>query len=218
MINLLLFPFGGNAQETLVTIMAINKIKPTFKVLGFLDDDKTTWGKKTLGISVLGGKRLVNQYKDAKIIAVPGNPSTFHKREEIISQLKIDSNRFTSIIDPLARVSEDAKIGKNTVIMANCFISCSTRIGNHVLIMSNSVVSHNSKIGDYTLVGSQVCVSGHVKVGKNCYLGSKTSIKDHITISKNSLIGIGSNIINNIPACSVAVGNPAKVIRKINKL
>ena len=38
-----------------------------------------------------------------------------------------------------------------------------------------------------------------------------------VTIGKNTVIGGGAVVVNNIPANSVAVGVPAKVVKKLNK-
>ena len=43
--KLLLFPFGGNARESLLSVFAINEIKQEWDILGFIDDDRRSTGK-----------------------------------------------------------------------------------------------------------------------------------------------------------------------------
>ena len=56
-----------------------------------------------------------------------------------------------------------------------------------------------------------------VHIGKNCWIGAGALILPGITIGDNVVIGAGSVVTKNIPANSVAVGNPCRVIREINE-
>ncbi len=72
--KLLLFPFGGNAREALISIFAINNIQPEWEIVGFLDDDHSVHEKDYCGIKVLGGRELLSAYDSAYVLAVPGSP------------------------------------------------------------------------------------------------------------------------------------------------
>lgn len=48
-------------------------------------------------------------------------------------------------------------------------------------------------------------------------VGAGTTICPGVTIGENSVIGAGSIVIHDIPANSIAVGNPCRVIREINE-
>ncbi|WP_086444755.1 sugar O-acetyltransferase [Candidatus Enterococcus lemimoniae] len=56
-----------------------------------------------------------------------------------------------------------------------------------------------------------------VTIENNCWIGANTTICPGVTIGKNSVVGAGSIVTKDIPENSVAVGNPCKVIRKINE-
>ena len=68
--ELLIFPFGGNAREALLSIFAINALKKEWQVLGFIDDDKANKGKDCCGIKVLGGKEILKRFPKANVLAV----------------------------------------------------------------------------------------------------------------------------------------------------
>ena len=55
-----------------------------------------------------------------------------------------------------------------------------------------------------------------IRIGKNCWLGAGTVVVPGVTIGDNSVIGAGSVVVKDIPANSVAVGNPCRVIREIS--
>ena len=53
---------------------------------------------------------------------------------------------------------------------------------------------------------------GLVNIGDNVFVGSDSVILPNVTIGENVIIGAGSVVSKSIPANSVAVGNPARVI------
>jgi maltose O-acetyltransferase len=57
--------------------------------------------------------------------------------------------------------------------------------------------------------------SATVTIENNVWIGGKATICPGVTIGQNSVIGAGSVVTKDIPANVVAVGNPCKIIRKI---
>lgn len=90
-------------------------------------------------------------------------------------------------------------------------------------------------VGDYTMFGPNVTVAtaGHpilpelreqgyqynapVRIGKNCWIGAGVVIVPGITIGDNVVVGAGSIVTKDLPDNVVAVGNPCKVLREVNK-
>ncbi len=203
--KLLIFPFNGNGLE------AVDCIQGQYEFIGFIDDTIEKQGKHEYGFEVFGREILI-QFPDAKVLLVPGSPTSFTFRNKIISDLNVQSKNFATLIHPTASVSPFAKIGYNVLILAGAVITANSIIGNHVCVLPNTVIHHDSNIGDYTLIGSNVTVAGNSEIGKNCYVGSGTSIINGIEIGDNTLVGIGSNVIKSIKPNSKVVGNPAKNI------
>lgn len=56
-----------------------------------------------------------------------------------------------------------------------------------------------------------------VVIKDNCWIGSGVNICPGVTIGENCVIGAGSVVTKDIPANSVAVGNPCRVLREINE-
>ena len=54
-----------------------------------------------------------------------------------------------------------------------------------------------------------------ITVGNNVWIGAKVSVLPGVTIGDNCVIGAGSVVNKDIPANSLAVGNPCRVIKKI---
>jgi acetyltransferase-like isoleucine patch superfamily enzyme len=54
-----------------------------------------------------------------------------------------------------------------------------------------------------------------VFIGDDCWIGGNVSILPGVTIGNGCTIGAGSVVTKSIPAFSVAVGSPARVIKKV---
>ena len=55
-----------------------------------------------------------------------------------------------------------------------------------------------------------------ITVGEDCWLGGGVTVCPGVTIGDRCIIGAGSVVVKDIPSDSIAVGNPCRVIRRIN--
>ena len=56
-----------------------------------------------------------------------------------------------------------------------------------------------------------------ISIGDNCWIAANVVITGGVTIGEGCVIGAGSVVTKDIPANSLAAGNPCKVIREINE-
>lgn len=113
------------------------------------------------------------------------------------------------------------------------------RIGNNVLLGRNSTIlcCNEVNIGDDCLFASYCTIIDenhgmdpslgiryeaqkldvkNVDIGRNCWIGEKVIILPGVSIGDNAVIGAGSVVTKSIPADSIAVGNPARVVKKFD--
>jgi serine O-acetyltransferase len=86
--------------------------------------------------------------------------------------------------------------------------------GSGVIIHENARIGNNCKILPNVVIGGR---SGNTKVpiiGNNVLIGAGAVIIGDVEIGDNSSIGANAVIIKNVPANSIAVGVPAKIIKK----
>jgi sugar O-acyltransferase (sialic acid O-acetyltransferase NeuD family) len=206
MTDLLIFPYNGNGIE------AIDCLTDQYNFIGFVDDLPDKQGSSFTSHPVFPREALI-KYKNAKVLAVPGGPTSFKEKEANISSLNLSKDRFVQLIHPSASVSKYATIGFNALIMAGVVITPGARIGNHICILPNTVIHHDVKVADYCWIGSNVVVAGGTAIGKNSFIGSASSVINNIQIGEGSLIGIGSNVIRSVNNHSKVGGNPAKPLK-----
>jgi len=101
----------------------------------------------------------------------------------------------------------------------------SVNIGNHVLLASKIYISdcsHGSYSGNefddspLNAPNSRKMVAKPVTIEDNVWIGEFVSVLPGAHIGKGSIIGTMSVVTGHIPEYSIAVGSPAKVIKKFN--
>lgn len=116
-------------------------------------------------------------------------------------------------------------LGNDVIIGINCtFVdNAEIRIGNRVLIASNvqfytsshPVLPQERLVPDWKEKGTTFfrTYARPIEIKDNVWIGGGSIILAGVTIGENSVIGAGSVVTRSIPANSVAVGNPCRVIR-----
>lgn len=204
---LLIFPYNGNGVE------ALDCIGDAYRFIGFVDDTQGKIGITKDGHHVFGREAFVT-YPDAFVLAVPGSPTSYLTRQEVINGLGLSNERFARVIHPSARIASLASIGVNVLIMAGVVITSNAVIGNHACILPNTVIHHDAILNDWVLIGSNVTIAGGTVVEENCYIGSGSTIMNGITVGIKALVGLGTNVISNVSREARVVGNPARVLVK----
>ena len=126
-----------------------------------------------------------------------------------------------SVVEDFSTINNgvgDVFIGDRTIIGIGNVIIGPISIGNDVMFAQHIVASGlNHGYEDVTLPPSvQKVNTAKITIGDDVWVGANTVITAGVTIGKHAVIGGGSVVTKNIPDYCVAVGNPAKVIKKFN--
>lgn len=120
-----------------------------------------------------------------------------YKNGKCNSRISIEDN-FNSASDLRILCCGLVKIGKNVSCAGNVFITSE----NHGLNpMTKSFNDNELEFSD-------------VEIEDGVWIGEKVIILPGVTIGKKSIIGAGSVVTKDIPPYSIAVGNPAKIIKQ----
>lgn len=112
-------------------------------------------------------------------------------------------------------IGNNVDVGNNVFMVANNNL----QIGNNVIISSYVYISdhmHSYEDVNKTLFEQPLTEGGYVIVEDNVFIGTKSSILKNVRIGRSSVIGANSVVTKDVPSYSVAVGNPAKVIKSYN--
>ena len=200
---MLIYGSGGHAKVVLDCIKANKKF-----IDGIFDDYSEE--KEFQKYPVLGKYDPSNLLDIPLVIAVGDN-----KIRKQISE--IITHKFKEVIHPSAQVSEYASIDEGTVIFHNSVVQAGSKIGKHCILNTGVCIDHDNEIENFAHISPNATLSGTVKVGEGSWIGSGAVIKNNTNIGKWCVIGAGAVVINDVPDYSVVVGNPGKIIKKVNE-
>lgn len=114
---------------------------------------------------------------------------------------------------PMIAIDEGTNIGRR------CTISAANRIiiGKNVLIAPNVLITDHYH--EYRHIGIPIMYQGitthedQVMIGDESWIGTNSVVMGNVTVGRHCVIGANSVVNKDIPDFSVAVGNPAKIVK-----
>lgn len=130
-----------------------------------------------------------------------------------------------------AVVFDGAVIGENCNICAHTLIENGVTLGNNVTVKSGVYLWEGTVIADDVFIGPNATFTNDamprskvypekfsgITVNQGASIGANATILPGVTIGAEAMVGAGAVVVADVPDRAVVVGNPAKVIRYVNK-
>lgn len=204
--DIIIIGAGGVGRETALIIEQINEKKPTWNIIGFLDDNEKIWNSEINGYRVIGGLKYLNnlEVKPYVIIAI----ANYKLKKSIVDKLE-DKFKFATIVHPDIYLNRTIKIGHGSIIYPGVIMTTNINIGDHVIVSPKCGIGHDSIIKNYVSLLWNVNISGFDIIEEGALIGSGATIIQEKTVAKESIVGAGSVVIRNIDEYSINVGVPS---------
>ncbi len=145
-------------------------------------------------------------------------PSEIESRSEIIRELFGKTGRNFLIEQPFhCDYGYNIEIGENFYANFNCVIldGAKVKFGDNVFIAPNCGFYTAGHPLDVEQRNKGLEYARPIVIGNNVWIGAQVCILPGVTIGDNCVIGAGSVVNKDIPANTLAVGNPCRVIREL---
>lgn len=210
--DIAIFGVGGFGREVLALIKDINRVEPTWNIVGFFDDGYEK-GMMVNGYPTLGKTEDLNKWETSLSLAVSIGSPVIKKKilDKIINPL-VD---YPTLIHPTVWIGDKdfVEIGKGCIICAGNMITTNIKIEDFVILNLECTVGHDTIIKKYAAFMPSVNISGEVIIGEGVYIGTGAKIINQLEIGEYTIVGAGAVVSRSLPAKCTAVGVPAKVIK-----
>jgi len=150
----------------------------------------------------------------------------------------------TSVIDEGVNIGDNTRIWHFSHLMSGCIIGNDCVLGQNVFVASTVVLGNNVKVQNNVSLYDGVVCEDDVFIGPSCVftnvtnprsfinrkneykstlikkgatIGANSTIVCGVTIGEYALVGAGATVTHNVPSYALVVGNPARIIGKVDK-
>lgn len=209
--DLLIYGFGGFGHEVACVVNRINEHKPTWNIIGYIDDGVEPGTQCKYG-KVLGNIDTLNNWdREVSVVVAVGSPKYLEFLPNHITNPLVD---FPNIIAPnVFFFDEDSvSMGKGNVITFGCRFSCNIELGSFNVLDGCISLGHDVIIGSYNMMFPEVRISGQTVVGDKNYFGARCFAAQCLKIGNENRFGAGTYILRKIKDGGFYMGNPAKKV------
>lgn len=198
---------GKGLSEQLLSWMRSDNIK--FKLVDIYDD--YIKNKDLKKIKLISKNRKLSFYLS---IADP------QLRKRIYLYLKKNNKelKFNNFIHSSSIINDKKNIIKNnegTLVGPNCLVEQDVKIGKCNILNSYVSLFHKSEVGNFCTLAPYSCCLGESKIGDCVLFGAYSSINPRKKINKNVILGSHTNVVKNISAPGIYIGNPAHKLKNL---
>lgn len=201
---------GGLGREVLELARIINGRKKVWEDFIFIIDGEPK--SDVNGVKVYSYNDAIEQFKGELEVSMGiGEPAV---REKLFAKLKNDGIEAAALIHPDVYIPETTEIGKGVTIQMGNFISCNVKIEDYVYIQPHTNIGHNDVLKKGCMVSGFCNLAGGVTIGEFSYLGISSCYKEGVAVGNYTIVGMGSCVCKDIPDEMIAMGNPARPMKK----
>ncbi|CFX11709.1 Sialic acid O-acyltransferase, NeuD [Syntrophomonas zehnderi OL-4] len=202
---------GGLGREVAWLAADINRQKPEWDFIGFVDDG--VQGNTVEGYPIIGPvEHLFNMPSDIwTVVAIADS----RVRMKLVRQIQEQGRKMATLVHPSVSMSDYVKIEAGSIICSGTVITTNVSLGLAAIINPGCFIGHDTGLQDFVSLMPGTNLAGEVRVGEGCYFGLNSCVINRTTIGEWSVIGAGATAVDDIPAYSLAVGVPARVVKKL---
>lgn len=135
---------------------------------------------------------------------------------ELGDRVTIREFAWLQITSDTNNLGEGIKIGSETYIGPRCNLGAAAflHIGERCQIGAGvSFIAENHEFSGQDEIFNQGVTRKGISLGDDCWIGNNVIILDGVNIGDGVVIGAGAVVTKDLPSFSVAVGNPARIIK-----
>jgi sugar O-acyltransferase (sialic acid O-acetyltransferase NeuD family) len=203
---------GGFGRNILDVLDALNRQRPRYRVLGFLDPDEHALPVTNRpGGTVIGTDEDLAGLDARFAISVA---STKVRRELDRAAVRAGKHAVNALVHPTCSIGADVDVGAGTVLTAGVRVASNVVMGRHSHVNFNSTIGHDAVLGDFVTVFPQVAISGYATLEQGVTMGTGSAVIPGVRIGAGAIVGAGAVVVRDVPPHVTVVGVPARPVTR----
>lgn len=198
---------GGFGREVLQLVRDINSARPTFDLIGLLDDgDVNVPLLARLGVPHLGPSSHLAEVDATYVVAI----AAAEPRRRIDRLARSLGRQAAILVHPQASVGRDVVLGEGAIVAAGARLTTNIVVGRHAHINLNCTVGHDSVVEDFATLFGGVHVGGGCVICEGSMLGSGCVILPNVRVDRGAVVGAGAVVVRDVAPDVTVVGTVAR--------
>lgn len=198
---------GGHGRELLATILAVNIARPTWQLVGVVDDDPGHPERlERLGVPLLGSLSWLREHPSDYALGI----GTSSVRARIARELATHGASPATVVHPGAHVGPDVRLGEGVVVYDRCTLTTNVEIGPHTHLNVGCAVQHDTVVGELVQFSPGVLVNGDCRIGDGAFLGTGAIVTRGCSVGRGAVVGAGAVVLTDVADGVTVVGVPAR--------
>lgn len=206
LLPLVLVGGGGHASDVLQAIEAVNTARPTYQVVGILDDGdvdpRRFAGRGVIQIGSVDDVATV----DAAYVLCLGWPWARHAMARRLGER---GRPAPPVVHPSADIGVGVELGPGSVVLGHAHLSPFVRFGAHALVSYTASVGHDTAFGDHASLMPSAAVSGGVVGGHRVLVGTGAAVREGVSLADDVRVGAGAAVVADVASGLTVIGVPA---------
>lgn len=208
--SLIIIGAGGLGRSMFSVALADPSCGKSWYPMGYLDTRKPEHLPSDVSSLIIGDPTSYIPRPHEIFITCVGDPEL---KESLLQNLIVRQANFIQFA-PGVEIGANSKVGNVTfgrrvVVGVNCEIS------DHCFVDQNALIGHNVRVGEYCYIGPNTFMADNVQIGRKVEVHAGCMIGEGVKIGDGTTLSIGTVVLQDVPAQSLVMGNPARAVRKV---
>ena len=204
---LAIYGAGGAGREAKEIAEIINQ----WEELVFIDDTEECCIYKNIKKLPFDQFEQIYSPQNTEIIIALGEPQY---KKMLYDKVVAKGYALANVIHPAAIINKSATLGHGLLIKAGAIVSSDAVVEDNVSIEEYAVVGHDTIVRKHSQLSTFSVIAGHCEIGESTYIALSVPVKEMTRIGSNVVVGMGSVVVRDIPDDVIAMGNPARAIKR----